>query len=473
MSASGEPVTLHIYDLSRGMAKMLSPSLLGKQIDGIWHTAVVAFGREIFFGGGGICDCAPTATPYGPPNHVYDLGTTFVPRELFIDFLRGLSPRYTGAAYDLFENNCNTFSNELSIFLTGNHIPAHITGLPSEVLATPFGAMIKNYLSQQQQQMQQRHTSSTLLEDDWQAIDFLPDHAPDYQAYPRPASDSGPTPTTTEQQTASSAPAPPPRARRYDVTAPASDELLQLLTAANIEEEVFRQAVVQATTASSESQPLPPELFVLLNRLATQLAGSEWSSSWRLLNRLVTVLVGNNAVFNATLTGSTDEPGFLLTTFARASDSTIASPEEVLGCLQLATNLFAFPHGVVFATSPSILPRLLNLALAQLDDVGQHDRILASAHLVFNLLLHGRQVLDPDQVLQVVVAFAHSITGGERIASNPEPILYACVEVLVSALSVMPDAAEVLQVTGFEVDGLRGCSSRLDELLQSLAAYFI
>jgi hypothetical protein len=30
------PVTLHLYDLTRGMASALSPMLLGKQIAGIW-----------------------------------------------------------------------------------------------------------------------------------------------------------------------------------------------------------------------------------------------------------------------------------------------------------------------------------------------------------------------------------------------------------------------------------------------------
>lgn len=33
---NGYPVKLHIYDLSRGMARQLSPALLGMQLDGIW-----------------------------------------------------------------------------------------------------------------------------------------------------------------------------------------------------------------------------------------------------------------------------------------------------------------------------------------------------------------------------------------------------------------------------------------------------
>jgi len=31
-------VKLHIYDLTRGMAQVMSAAFLGKQIDGVWHT---------------------------------------------------------------------------------------------------------------------------------------------------------------------------------------------------------------------------------------------------------------------------------------------------------------------------------------------------------------------------------------------------------------------------------------------------
>lgn len=40
-------VSLRVYDLSRGMARQLSPALLGKQIDGIWHTGVLVYGQYV------------------------------------------------------------------------------------------------------------------------------------------------------------------------------------------------------------------------------------------------------------------------------------------------------------------------------------------------------------------------------------------------------------------------------------------
>ena len=45
-------VKLYVYDLSNGLARQLSLQMTGKQIDGIWHTSVVVFGQEIFYGQG-------------------------------------------------------------------------------------------------------------------------------------------------------------------------------------------------------------------------------------------------------------------------------------------------------------------------------------------------------------------------------------------------------------------------------------
>jgi desumoylating isopeptidase 1 len=36
------------------MAKVFSPMFLGKEIQGIWHTGIIVYGIEYYFGGG-IC----------------------------------------------------------------------------------------------------------------------------------------------------------------------------------------------------------------------------------------------------------------------------------------------------------------------------------------------------------------------------------------------------------------------------------
>ncbi|CAN6288001.1 unnamed protein product [Urochloa humidicola] len=141
MAEDWYPVKLHIYDLSQGMARQLSTTILGKAIEGIWHTGVVVYGREYYFGGG-IQQGQPGRTPYGTPVRVEDLGVTHVPREVFEDFLREIGPRYTPATYSLLTHNCNNFSNEAAQFLASAAVPSYILHLPNEVMNSPIGALI-------------------------------------------------------------------------------------------------------------------------------------------------------------------------------------------------------------------------------------------------------------------------------------------------------------------------------------------
>mmetsp|Transcript_48150 Transcript_48150/g.92037 ORF Transcript_48150/g.92037 Transcript_48150/m.92037 type:complete len:259 (+) Transcript_48150:117-893(+) len=152
MSEDGFPVTLHIYDLSGGLAAQLSLPFLGKQVDGIWHTGVVAYGSEYFFGGG-IQRMPPGTTPYGRPMQVVQVGTSHLPQEVFEEYLMELSTKYNAETYNLLNNNCNNFSDDVASFLTGNHIPPHITGLPSEVLNTPLGSMLAPMIAQMENNM--------------------------------------------------------------------------------------------------------------------------------------------------------------------------------------------------------------------------------------------------------------------------------------------------------------------------------
>lgn len=148
-----QKVELHIYDLTNGMAKAFGKQMVGIDIEGVWHTGVVVFGREYYFGGG-ICDDLPNQTPYAKPVKVMDLGTTEIPQELFEEYLKDLRPKYTPESYDLFEKNCNNFSDEICQFLTGTGIPKDILDLPKKLLATPMGQMLKPFLTQMQGNIQ-------------------------------------------------------------------------------------------------------------------------------------------------------------------------------------------------------------------------------------------------------------------------------------------------------------------------------
>eukprot|EP00308_Calcidiscus_leptoporus_P008267 CAMPEP_0119362584 /NCGR_PEP_ID=MMETSP1334-20130426/9598_1 /TAXON_ID=127549 /ORGANISM="Calcidiscus leptoporus, Strain RCC1130" /LENGTH=848 /DNA_ID=CAMNT_0007377811 /DNA_START=11 /DNA_END=2557 /DNA_ORIENTATION=- len=153
-------VVLHVYDLSRGMARVMSQPLLGFTIDIIPHTGLVVYGREYFFSGGIVSEGVDAfAAAYGLPVHQrIELGTSEVPRMLFEEFLEGITHKYTAAKYDLATNNCNHFSNEAAEFLLGRGIPDEIVGLPQRLLATPVGQAVAPMLQAMQDPLQFRGT---------------------------------------------------------------------------------------------------------------------------------------------------------------------------------------------------------------------------------------------------------------------------------------------------------------------------
>lgn len=147
MADDGYKVCLNVYDLSQGLARQLSTTFLGKAIEGIWHTGVVVYGNEYYFGGG--IQHSPTGTtPYGSPVKTVDLGVTHVPQALFEEYLQEISPRYTAETYSLLKHNCNNFSNEVTQFLVGSTIPDYILQLPNEVMNSPMGPMILPMIQQ-------------------------------------------------------------------------------------------------------------------------------------------------------------------------------------------------------------------------------------------------------------------------------------------------------------------------------------
>ncbi|KMT05606.1 hypothetical protein BVRB_7g167470 [Beta vulgaris subsp. vulgaris] len=147
MAEEGHRVTLNIYDLSQGLARQLSTTFLGKAIEAIWHTGVVVYGNEYYFGGG-IQQSPAGSTPYGTPMRIVELGITHVPQDVFESYLEEISPRYTAETYSLLNHNCNNFSNEIAQFLVGTSIPDYIIELPNEVISSPMGAMMLPMIQQ-------------------------------------------------------------------------------------------------------------------------------------------------------------------------------------------------------------------------------------------------------------------------------------------------------------------------------------
>ena len=152
MNQQNNRVVLYLYDLSNGMARQLSPALLQRQIDGIWHTGITVFCREYYYGGG-ICSSPPKMTPFGNPIREIELGTTQKNQQEFTQFLESQKMEFSDDKYDLFYHNCNNFTNVCSQFLLDKGIPDFIIDLPQTVLKTPLGSMIKPLVDNMTSQM--------------------------------------------------------------------------------------------------------------------------------------------------------------------------------------------------------------------------------------------------------------------------------------------------------------------------------
>ncbi|XP_017493006.1 PREDICTED: uncharacterized protein LOC108381110 [Rhagoletis zephyria] len=77
--------------MSKGMARAFSAMIIGKELPGIWHTAVIAYDREYFFGGMGVVSCPVGATNLGEPDQILPLGRTQVPYSLFLEYISSLT----------------------------------------------------------------------------------------------------------------------------------------------------------------------------------------------------------------------------------------------------------------------------------------------------------------------------------------------------------------------------------------------
>ncbi|GAA6035819.1 hypothetical protein JCM8097_005721 [Rhodosporidiobolus ruineniae] len=141
-------VELFVYDLSGGMAMMLGPQLIGRALEGIWHTSIVAFGMEVFYGQGISIVSPPGTTHHGTPRKRIPLGKTHLDKETFLEYIEGLRQTYTADAYHLLSFNCNVFSNDVIGFLNGSSIPADILNQAAELVATPFGQSMRPMIEQ-------------------------------------------------------------------------------------------------------------------------------------------------------------------------------------------------------------------------------------------------------------------------------------------------------------------------------------
>ncbi|GAA5956515.1 hypothetical protein JCM3765_003469 [Sporobolomyces pararoseus] len=143
-----ESVELYVYDLSNGMAQSFGPMLVGRPVEGIWHTSIVLFGVEIWFGQGIHAKSPPGTTHHGAPRKKLSMGETQLEKDTFFEYIEGMRETYKAERYHLLEFNCNHFTNDVIGFLNGRTIPFEILNQPTELMATPFGQQMRPMIEQ-------------------------------------------------------------------------------------------------------------------------------------------------------------------------------------------------------------------------------------------------------------------------------------------------------------------------------------
>jgi len=140
-------VWVHQYDISNGRAAWAAPVLLGQQMEGIWHTGIVVFGYEYWYGGG-IFESTPEETPFGTATKKLFLGTTFCNRgELLEKLTREFCREYTPENYDILTHNCNNFSDDIAMFLMNVHIPEEVRMQPERVVNSIMARALRPILN--------------------------------------------------------------------------------------------------------------------------------------------------------------------------------------------------------------------------------------------------------------------------------------------------------------------------------------
>eukprot|EP01062_Namystynia_karyoxenos_P071966 TRINITY_DN677_c0_g1_i1.p1 TRINITY_DN677_c0_g1~~TRINITY_DN677_c0_g1_i1.p1 ORF type:complete len:624 (+),score=215.06 TRINITY_DN677_c0_g1_i1:137-1873(+) len=127
----------------------MGPAFIGRPIEAIWHTAVVAFGKEYYFDGGvGIVSEAPGTTHFGTPKRKEPMGTTAKTVAEFEAWNLSQRGHFGPTDYHILERNCNAYTEAAVQFLCGRGIPQEVSGQVAELLATPAGQMLRPMIEQ-------------------------------------------------------------------------------------------------------------------------------------------------------------------------------------------------------------------------------------------------------------------------------------------------------------------------------------
>lgn len=129
-------VKLHVYDLTKGLCGRHSEEIMGKKINGMFHSGIVCFGLEFYFEGG--IGCASEGhTRFGAQYDVIHLGETTKTASEFIQWVHdNENVAYGLDKYKVLKHNCHHFSREAARFLLEESVPDVDSVFPSFVFST-------------------------------------------------------------------------------------------------------------------------------------------------------------------------------------------------------------------------------------------------------------------------------------------------------------------------------------------------
>jgi len=158
-------VELLLYDISYGASRLFSPLLLGRRFEAIYHSSVLVFGTEFWYGGQ-IFENEPPIDPqtFGPPMsdaleqlkpsvynkelRVVHLGSTLLTLYELREFLhKNMKGKFRPNNYDVLTHNCSHFTDNVVQFLTGKGIPDSVRRLPELVMDTPGAQLLRPFLN--------------------------------------------------------------------------------------------------------------------------------------------------------------------------------------------------------------------------------------------------------------------------------------------------------------------------------------
>ena len=125
-SQYNEPVYINIYDLH------YINKLTWYLGFGIYHTGIQLYGTEYSYGcNSGINAIIPKTITNIPLRETIYLGSTNKSYSEIYNIIMDMKSIYTNDAYNILNNNCNNFCNDLSNKVLGTNIPNYINRLAS------------------------------------------------------------------------------------------------------------------------------------------------------------------------------------------------------------------------------------------------------------------------------------------------------------------------------------------------------